>query len=514
MGDPPSTAGVASALLFAPATADAAVEFSIAPIFNADIVKNTGDTDEVPFDDPASTRSTGRPRRSQPPGATPSGCPGRADPRQRERAARRAGLRRGPQRPQRLVRPRDPGPAIIDVPDGKYGSVHAFAASSEGDTNVRLTQTYATGPTFVTDVTVQDWFNDVANPPSYFVADNMDRLTSDGSNGVFGSPCADISGTSDNPALFGLRFEADEARVLVSVTFERLAGGNRLAVFGFVGEAAQLTVAKSGGGGGTVAGDGIDCGEDCSHVYDFGPPVENVTLTATPEPNTSFAGWSGACTGTETCSLTMDDDRAVSAQFEPINHELTVTKSGDGAGTVTSNPAGIDCGADCAETLRQGTVVTLTPAAAPGSQFVRWDGACTGTTFECTVTMDAAKTVTARFGAVIADDFGLPRDVLAPRLTATVPRRMRHRALRRGVPVRFTCSENCTLFIAVGRGTRTIRSTTTTGLAGVRKTVRVRLSARARRGLRRGSRRLRFRLTAADAAATPGRRPRTLRLRR
>ena len=102
-----------------------------------------------------------------------------------------------------------------------------------------------------------------------------------------------------------------------------------------------------------------------------------------------------------------------------------------------------------------------------------------------------------------------------PRLTATVPRRMRHRALRRGVPVRFTCSENCTLFIAVGRGTRTLRSTTTTGLAGVRKTVRVRLSARARRSLRRGSRRLRFRLTAADAAGnTSAPVLRTLRLRR
>ena len=70
----------------------------------------------------------------------------------------------------------------------------------------------------------------------------------------------------------------------------------------------------------------------------------------------------------------MDADRAVTARFEPINHELTVTKAGDGSGTVASNPAGIDCGADCAE--RSGRdVVTLTPAAAPASQFGGWSRA-------------------------------------------------------------------------------------------------------------------------------------------
>ena len=41
-------------------------------------------------------------------------------------------------------------------------------------------------------------------------------------------------------------------------------------------------------------------------------------------------------------------------------YALGVTKSGDGSGTVTSSPAGIDCGATCSANFNTATVVTLT----------------------------------------------------------------------------------------------------------------------------------------------------------
>jgi beta-glucosidase len=76
---------------------------------------------------------------------------------------------------------------------------------------------------------------------------------------------------------------------------------------------------------------------------------------------------------------------------------LTVSRVGAGAGTVTSTPAGIACGATCERTYASGTIVTLTAAADPGSTFAGWSGACSGPLATCTVTMSAAQAVTATF---------------------------------------------------------------------------------------------------------------------
>src|SRR5262245_42395273 len=79
-----------------------------------------------------------------------------------------------------------------------------------------------------------------------------------------------------------------------------------------------------------------------------------------------------------------------------------LTVSVTGAGKVTSNPAGIDCGSDCSEPYpRQATgapqVVEL--QAIPGAgQFEGWGGACSGTG-ACSVTMSADKSVSARFSS-------------------------------------------------------------------------------------------------------------------
>ncbi|MBI4848652.1 MAG: M6 family metalloprotease domain-containing protein [Nitrospirae bacterium] len=76
---------------------------------------------------------------------------------------------------------------------------------------------------------------------------------------------------------------------------------------------------------------------------------------------------------------------------------LSVSRSGSGAGAVTSLPAGIDCGADCTEPYEYYTFVTLSAAAIPGSTFTGWSGGgCTGTG-TCTVTMDEEKSVEAIF---------------------------------------------------------------------------------------------------------------------
>jgi Kre9/KNH-like N-terminal Ig-like domain/Divergent InlB B-repeat domain len=74
-----------------------------------------------------------------------------------------------------------------------------------------------------------------------------------------------------------------------------------------------LTVTKAGAGSGTVTGSHINCGTECIGTYAEGTPV---TLTATASPESTFAGWNGACSTTGGCSLVMDTAKSVSATFD------------------------------------------------------------------------------------------------------------------------------------------------------------------------------------------------------
>ena len=157
-----------------------------------------------------------------------------------------------------------------------------------------------------------------------------------------------------------------------------------------------LSAATAGTGGGLVTSNlgGISCPGTCSAVFNHG---QVVTLTATANGQSTFTGWSGACTGTGACAVTMDQARSVTATFALQTYGVTVTPAGTGTGTVTSDPAGIDCGADCNETYGAGTVVRLTATPAVGSTFTGWSGGgCTGTG-TCNVTVNAAVAVTATF---------------------------------------------------------------------------------------------------------------------
>jgi hypothetical protein len=76
---------------------------------------------------------------------------------------------------------------------------------------------------------------------------------------------------------------------------------------------------------------------------------------------------------------------------------LTVGKGGDGDGTVTSDPAGINCGVICSAAFTAGTTVTLSATAASNSGFSGWSGeGCSGTG-ACTVAMTQPRRVTASF---------------------------------------------------------------------------------------------------------------------
>lgn len=80
---------------------------------------------------------------------------------------------------------------------------------------------------------------------------------------------------------------------------------------------ALLAVSLAGTGTGSVksAPSGITCGTDCSETYAYGTTV---TLSATPNIDSRFAGWSGACSGTGACIVTIEDAKNVTATFDRV----------------------------------------------------------------------------------------------------------------------------------------------------------------------------------------------------
>jgi hypothetical protein len=85
---------------------------------------------------------------------------------------------------------------------------------------------------------------------------------------------------------------------------------------------------------------------------------------------------------------------------------LSLSATGSGSGTLSSNPGGLNCtsaagttSGTCSAPLASGISVTLTATPAAGSTFTGWSGACSGSSATCTLTMDAEKSVTANFNS-------------------------------------------------------------------------------------------------------------------
>jgi CSLREA domain-containing protein len=81
----------------------------------------------------------------------------------------------------------------------------------------------------------------------------------------------------------------------------------------------------------------------------------------------------------------------------PKTFSLVVSVEPGGDGSVESDVSGISCPGDCGATYAAGTVVRLTATPAEGQMFDNWAGDCRGDSPTCTLTIDANKSVTAKF---------------------------------------------------------------------------------------------------------------------
>ncbi len=92
-----------------------------------------------------------------------------------------------------------------------------------------------------------------------------------------------------------------------------------------------------------------------------------------------------------------DADGTGDACEAPPTYTLSVSRSGSGAGMVTSDPAGISCGSTCTHDYDSDTTITLSAAASTGSTFTGWSGGGCSGTGSCVVTIEDDTSVTATF---------------------------------------------------------------------------------------------------------------------
>jgi len=162
-----------------------------------------------------------------------------------------------------------------------------------------------------------------------------------------------------------------------------------------VGQHASLTVAVAPSGSGTVTGSGISCEGDCWEVYTLN---DTTVLTASAGLGYAFDSWTGCDSPAgEICTMTMDANKAVTANFQPVA-TLDVVIAPTGGGSVTGD--GIACPGDCSEIYGLNTVVVLDAVSNPSYIFDSWTGCDSPAGATCTMTMDANATVTANFQPV------------------------------------------------------------------------------------------------------------------
>jgi alpha-tubulin suppressor-like RCC1 family protein/subtilisin family serine protease len=177
-----------------------------------------------------------------------------------------------------------------------------------------------------------------------------------------------------------------------SVTLQE-AGGAQKTVQVTLEVQEPLSLSFSGTGSGSVLfSNGAGCSGDCSFSF---PSGTLLTLTASPAVSSQFSGWAGACSESGVCSVTMDGAKEIGAGFAIRSTTLTVNQPWSGSGAVQLSD-GASCSGNCSRPYDWGTELTLSAVPAPGSIFLGWGGACSGTG-SCSVLLEGDRLVFAKF---------------------------------------------------------------------------------------------------------------------
>jgi Divergent InlB B-repeat domain/Leucine rich repeat N-terminal domain len=183
-----------------------------------------------------------------------------------------------------------------------------------------------------------------------------------------------------------------------------------------------LTVTKTGSGSGTLTLNipykSITCEPTCTQILAH---QSEITLQAIPDSDSYLVGFFGqGCAS----SFSLTQDRNCQARFEKLPiYTLTVTKSGQGNGHITSEIGKLDCGDDCIRSYLSGTTVTLTATPDAGSSFLGWSGDCDSSTTKTSIGIYNNLTCNAEFGIAGIPQLTLDREAVDFAQTRTVVKR-------------------------------------------------------------------------------------------
>lgn len=133
----------------------------------------------------------------------------------------------------------------------------------------------------------------------------------------------------------------------------------------------DVSINPAGGGSVTSSPSGINCPGTCSQLFDINAFIN---LTETPDPDFNFVNWTGDSDCSDGDIDDLMEDTSCIANFTIKRFTVTVNIEGDGTGTVTSTPTGINCPGDCSEEYDIHTMVTLNETTNPDSDFLGWTG--------------------------------------------------------------------------------------------------------------------------------------------
>jgi len=311
-------------------------------------------------------------------------------------------------------------PYSIDVTDGALPAGMAFEQDANGKHTGVLQGTPTAAGSFAFSIAVTDAANAAvnkafvlnvvdpnhANPQSYSltVAKQGNGFGSVSGNGIdCGQTCTidlpantavSLSATADTGSVFDGWSGACIGSGLCNTTMDAVKDVSA----SFSLQQFALTLNKTANGGSIAGNAGCALGSaTCTASLDYNTAV---SLTATPAAGYVFSGWSGACTGTDACNVTLDSAKTVTANFAvaPTAYRVSVTVSG--AGRVVSKPGGVSCRkGTCSKSFKAGKTVTLTAKPSRKHAFKNWSGSvCEGSTSKkCSVPVTQNQSVTAVF---------------------------------------------------------------------------------------------------------------------